>query len=47
MYRGKIEEMKKHFARVNEKFDIGIDGAEGKWTYEPTKKYTHVIRYFS
>ena len=39
--------MKKNFARVNEKFDIGIDGAEGKWTYTPTDKYTHVIRYFS
>ena len=36
--------MKKNFARVNEKFDIGIDGAEGKWTYTPTDKYTHVIR---
>ena len=34
--------MKKNFARVNENFQIGIDGAEGKWGYWPTDKYTHV-----
>ena len=47
MYRGKIDEMKKNFARVNETFHIGIDGADGKWSYTPTDKYTHVMRYFS
>ena len=41
-FRKKIEEMKKNFARVNENFQIGIDGAEGKWGYWPTDKYTHV-----
>lgn len=45
-FRGKIEEMKKNFARVNDRFQIGIDGADGKWGYTPTDKYKHVIYLF-
>ena len=41
-FRKNIEEMKQNFARVNENFQIGIDGADGKWGYRPTDKYTHV-----
>jgi len=46
-FRKKIEEMKKNFARVNENFQIGIDGAEGKWGYWPTDKYTHDLFFIS
>ena len=42
-FRGKIENMKRNFARVDENFQIGIDSAAGNWGYWPTKKYTHVI----
>ena len=45
-FRGKIENMKRNFARVDENFQIGIDSAAGNWGYWPTKKYTHVIYFY-
>ena len=40
-YRDNIEEMKKNFARIHDKYIVGIEGKES-WGFTPVPKYTHV-----
>ena len=40
-YRDNIEEMKENFARIHDKYVVGIEGKES-WGFTPVPKYTHV-----
>ena len=40
-FKGEIGEMKKHFAVINEVYDIGIEHKD-KWGFTPEPKYTAV-----
>ena len=39
--RDNIEEMKENFARIHDKYVVGIEGKES-WGFTPVPKYTHV-----
>ena len=40
-FRDNIEEMKENFARIHDKYVVGIEGKES-WGFTPVPKYTHV-----